>query len=179
MPVRLKNYIRVNNVVMVKRGYTFWKAIIEQIDQNKIRVVGQYAASKTFWDFDVPIKKVDDWIREIEDSDEETSSFFSSPSSSSSSSSSPKKRKREEEEEEEEEGEEEEEQEAGPKRKRKKDGSKEERKYKGVTKNRKRFQAQIKIDGKLQSFGTFDTHPRRLLKRTIVPPSKQNVQDLI
>ena len=62
------------------------------------------------------------------------------------------------------------------KRKRKEEGSKEGVKYKGVTKNRKRFQAQIKIDGKLHSFGTFDTHPRRLLKRTILPPSKQDVQ---
>jgi len=48
-----------------------------------------------------------------------------------------------------------------PKRKRKKeDGSKKEVKYKGVTKNtknRKRFQAYIVIDGKYQHLGMFDT----------------------
>ena len=45
-----------------------------------------------------------------------------------------------------------------PKRKRKKDdGSKKEVKYKGVYKNKKRFGAQIWIDGKMQGFGTFDT----------------------
>ena len=46
-----------------------------------------------------------------------------------------------------------------PKRKRKKeDGSKKKVKYKGVGKQGSgRFQAQIRIDGKLQGFGTFDT----------------------
>ena len=49
---------------MVKHGNKFWRATIEQISHKKIRVVGQYSTSKAFWDFDVPIKKVDDWIRE-------------------------------------------------------------------------------------------------------------------
>ena len=47
-----------------------------------------------------------------------------------------------------------------PKRKRKRkeeEGSKEGVKYKGVTKTRKRFQAQIRIDGKQNYLGTFDT----------------------
>jgi len=47
-----------------------------------------------------------------------------------------------------------------PKRKRKRkqeDESKEKVKYFGVYKNRKRFQAKINIDNKIQSFGTFDT----------------------
>ena len=45
-----------------------------------------------------------------------------------------------------------------PKRKRKKgDGSKKEVKYKGVTKRGKRFGAAIRIDGKMQGLGTFDT----------------------
>ena len=47
-----------------------------------------------------------------------------------------------------------------PKRKRKRkeeDGSKEGVKYKGVGKNWKRFQAQIRIDGKKKGLGTFDT----------------------
>ena len=45
-----------------------------------------------------------------------------------------------------------------PKRKRKKDdGSKNNVKYKGVQKSVKRFQAKIRIDGKQQALGTFDT----------------------
>ena len=45
-----------------------------------------------------------------------------------------------------------------PKRKRKKeDGSKNKVKYKGVYKIGKRFTAAIRIDGKLQSLGMFDT----------------------
>ena len=43
------------------------------------------------------------------------------------------------------------------KRKREEDGTKEEVKYKGVTKIGKRFKARLKIDGKMQGFGTFDT----------------------
>ena len=42
-----------------------------------------------------------------------------------------------------------------PKRKRKDGG--EEVKFKGVYKNRKKFQAKISIDGKIKSLGTFDT----------------------
>ena len=45
-----------------------------------------------------------------------------------------------------------------PKRKRKnEDGSKKEVKYKGVSKNGKRFKAVLYIDGKTQTLGTFDT----------------------
>ena len=45
-----------------------------------------------------------------------------------------------------------------PKRKRKKDdGSKCEVKYKGVSKRGKRYRAKIRIDGKMQALGTFDT----------------------
>ena len=45
-----------------------------------------------------------------------------------------------------------------PKRKRKKEGgSKNKVKYKGVKKSGKKFYAQIYIDGKHQSLGTFDT----------------------
>ena len=45
-----------------------------------------------------------------------------------------------------------------PKRKRKKeDGTKNNVKFKGVSKMKKRFQASIRIDGKKQGLGTFDT----------------------
>ena len=45
-----------------------------------------------------------------------------------------------------------------PKRKRKKeDGTKNNVKFKGITKRGKRFQASIRIDGKKQGLGTFDT----------------------
>ena len=45
-----------------------------------------------------------------------------------------------------------------PKRKRKKeDGTKNNVKFKGVSKMKKRFQAKIRIDGKVQGLGTFDT----------------------
>ena len=45
-----------------------------------------------------------------------------------------------------------------PKRKRKKaDGSKKEVKYKGIYKSGKKFKANIRIDGKIQGLGTFDT----------------------
>ena len=61
-----------------------------------------------------------------------------------------------------------------PKRKRKNDGgSKKKVKYKGVTKSGKKFEGRFMLDGTLQPCLT---HPRRLLKRTIVLPSKQDVQ---
>jgi len=43
------------------------------------------------------------------------------------------------------------------KRKREEDGTKDDIKFKGVKKSGKKFYAQIYIDGKHQSLGTFDT----------------------
>ena len=43
------------------------------------------------------------------------------------------------------------------KRKREEDGTKNKVKYQGVAKNGKRFRAQIGIDGKVHTHGTFDT----------------------
>jgi len=73
-----------------------------------------------------------------------------------------------------------------PKRKRKKDdGSKKEVKYKGVYKNKKRFGAQIWIDGKIHRTGTFDT-PKEAAKaydRAAIqagrPTSKLNFLDQV
>ena len=79
-----------------------------------------------------------------------------------------------------------------PKRKRKnEDGSKKEVKYKGVSKRKSgRFQANIRIDGKLQNIGTFDTakkaaraydHAAMQAGRLQAgrPPIKLNFQDKI
>ena len=71
------------------------------------------------------------------------------------------------------------------KRKREEDGTKEEVKYKGVTKIGKRFKARLKIDGKMQGFGTYDTpkdaaeaHDRAAIQAGR-PTSKLNFQDTV
>ena len=74
-----------------------------------------------------------------------------------------------------------------PKRKRKNDdGTKKEKKYKGVQKTKSgRFQAQIKIDGKKQALGTFDTAKKaaRAYDRAAMqagrPPTTLNYQDKV
>jgi len=74
-----------------------------------------------------------------------------------------------------------------PKRKRKKeDGSKKEVKYKGVYKTKSgRCYAQIRIDGKVQNLGTFDTAKQaaRAYDRAAMqagrPPTKLNFQDKV
>jgi len=73
-----------------------------------------------------------------------------------------------------------------PKRKRKnEDGSKKEVKYKGVQKQGKKFQAKIRIDGKKQGLGTFDTAKKaaRAYDRAAMqagrPPTKLNYQDKV
>ena len=74
-----------------------------------------------------------------------------------------------------------------PKRKRKKeDGSKKEVKYKGVYKTKSgRCYAQIRIDGKVQNLGTFDTAKQaaRAYDRAAMqagrPPTKLNYQDKV
>ena len=74
-----------------------------------------------------------------------------------------------------------------PKRKRKnEDGSKKEVKYKGVVKTKSgRFQAAIRIDGKIQGLGMFDTAKKaaRAYDRAAMqagrPPTKLNFQDKV
>ena len=74
-----------------------------------------------------------------------------------------------------------------PKRKRKnEDGSKDEKKYKGVEKlGSGRFQARIRIDGKRQGLGTFDTSKKaaRAYDRAAMqagrPPTTLNYQDKV
>ena len=74
-----------------------------------------------------------------------------------------------------------------PKSKRKKkDRSKKEKKYKGVQKTKSgRFQAQIKIDGKKQALGTFDTAKKaaraydRVAMQAGRPPTTLNYQDKV
>jgi len=74
-----------------------------------------------------------------------------------------------------------------PKRKRKnEDGSKDEKKYKGVEKlGSGRFQARIRIDGKRQGLGTFDTSKKaaRAYDRAAMqagrPATKLNYQDKV
>ena len=74
-----------------------------------------------------------------------------------------------------------------PKRKRKfNDGTKKEKKYKGVTKTKSgRFQARIRIDGKLQKVGMFDTAKKaaRAYDHAVMqagrPPTKLNYQDKV
>ena len=74
-----------------------------------------------------------------------------------------------------------------PKRKRKNDdGTKKEKKYKGVQKTKSgRFQAQIKIDGKKQALGTFDTAKKaaraydRVAMQAGRPPTTLNYQDKV
>ena len=74
-----------------------------------------------------------------------------------------------------------------PKRKRKnEDGTKKEKKYKGVAKTKSgRFQATIRIDGKTQALGTFDTAKQaaRAYDRAAMeagrPPTTLNYQDKV
>ena len=73
-----------------------------------------------------------------------------------------------------------------PKRKRKKeDGSKKEKKYKGVRKDKKRYQANIWIEGKGQYLGMFDTAKKaaraydRAAMQARHPPTKLNFQDKV
>ena len=73
-----------------------------------------------------------------------------------------------------------------PKRKRKNEGgTKKEVKYKGVRKSGERFRAEIRIDGKLQHLGTFDTAKQaaRAYDRAAMqagrPPTKLNYQDKV
>ena len=70
-------------------------------------------------------------------------------------------------------------------KKKKKDRSKKEKKYKGVSKRGEKFRAYIKIAGKPQYLGTFDTAKQaaRAYDRAAMeagrPPTKLNYQDKV